>query len=110
MICNNIVVYDTDEQLSEYFKCHEFASKNCNVTFIDPKLIWILEAIRRRTEAPLYVVKGNDGDSDLHFCGMAATVYSDSVSVSRIMSMALDIVPPGHAKIVTGGVMIDSNY
>lgn len=110
MICNNIVVYNTDAQLSEHFKCHEFAPADGGVTFIDPKLIWILEAIRRRTEAPLYVAQGNDGDSELHFCGMAATVYSDDVSASGIMSMALDIVPAGHAKIVTGGVMIDSNY
>ena len=109
MICNNIVVYNTDEQLSEHFKCREFASGK-SVVFIDPKLIWILEAIRRRTGAPLYVMYGNDGGTDLHFCGMAATVYSDTVSDSGIMSMALDIVPTGHAKIVTGGVMIDSNY
>ena len=110
MICNNIVVYNTDAQLSDYFKCHEFTSAERGITFIDPKLIWILDAIRRRTDAPLYVIEGNDGSTDLHYCGMAATVESDSVSDSGIMSMALDIVPAGHAKIVTGGVMIDSNY
>lgn len=110
MICNNIVVYNTNEQLSEHFKCSEFASINQNVTFIDPKLIWILEAIRRRTDAPLYVAYGNDGGSDLHFCGMAANVYSDVVSSSGLLSMALDIVPAGHAKIDGDCVMIDSNY
>ena len=110
MICNNIVVYNTDAQLSDHFKCHEFASTDRSVTFIDPKLIWILEAIRRRTDAPLYVIEGNDGATELHFCGMAATVESDNVSDSGLMSMALDIVPAGHAKIVSDGVMIDSNY
>lgn len=112
MIANNIVVYDHDAKLSDHFRVHEFCIDGTGkvLTFIDPKLVWILEGIRRQTKEPLYIQFGNDGDSKMHQCGMAATVRSDTMADVPLYGIALDFVPDGHAKIVKAGVEIDSNF
>ena len=110
MICNNIVVYNTNEQLSDHFKCSEFVNPSTGLTLIDPKLIWMLEAIRTRTGSPLYIRYGNDGNSLLHYCGMAATFYSDDVNVYRLEEYALAFIPKEHVSLDGDALTIDSNY
>lgn len=111
MIANNIVVYDYDAKLSEHFKAHEFCTdgRGQQLTYIDPKLLWILELIRNQIGLPIYIEAGNGGATKMHKCGMCATISSE-IDRGTLYSIASDFVPRGHVAMDGDFVQIDSNF
>lgn len=111
MIANNIVVVDHDAKLSDHFRAAEFACEEENgpLIYIDPKLIWILEALRRIIGEPLYINVGNGGNDYLLKCGMAAVVSADTHNPDQLYYL-LAFVPAEHKMTLAEGLWIDSNF
>ena len=92
---------DANTSVSPHFKVKEFHSRKdpCDTVIIDPRLIDLLENIRRLTGKPVHINSGyrskeynatlkNASPRSQHCNGMAADIWVEGVTPSRIAEIA----------------------